>query len=111
MGIVHKEMVAETMRCAEITKGRCVRAKLLDTQVVEGSGAEKKPMKEAEKKQPERQEENQAVVSWKRPEEKAFQGRKSQPSIVSEAANRSSKTRIENSLLDLVPWMSGFQKS
>ena len=50
-------MVAETMRCAEITKGRCVRAKLLDTQVVEGSGAEKKPMKEAEKKQPERQEE------------------------------------------------------
>ena len=46
-------MVAETMRCAEITKGRCVRAKLLDTQVVEGSGAEKKPMKEAEKKQPE----------------------------------------------------------
>ena len=42
---------------------------------------------------------------------KAFQGRKSQPSIVSEAANRSSKTRIENSLLDLVPWMSGFQKS
>ena len=103
MGIVHKEMVAETMRCAEITKGRCVRAKLLDTQVVEGSGAEKKPMKEAEKKQPERQEENQAVVSWKRPEEKAFQGRKSQPSIVSEAANRSSKTRIENSLLDFVP--------
>lgn len=68
--------------------------------MVEGSGAEKKPMKEAEKKQPERQEENQAgVVSWKRPEEKAFQGRKSQPSIVSEAANRSSKIRTENSLL------------
>lgn len=50
------------MRCAEITKGRRARAKLWDTRVVEGSGAEKKSMKEAEKKQPERQEENQAGV-------------------------------------------------
>lgn len=50
------------MRCAEITKGGHARAKLWDTRVVEGSGVEKKPVKEAEKKQPERQEENQAGV-------------------------------------------------
>ena len=50
------------MRRVEITKGRRARPELWDTRVVRGSGAEKEQTKEAEEKQPERQEENQAGV-------------------------------------------------
>lgn len=62
----------------EITKERHAGSELPDTRRVRGS-AEKEPTEEAEKKQPERQDENQAGVVSGRPRRKHFKASQSHP--------------------------------
>lgn len=103
--IVNRQMVFKAIRQHGITKRRRARPKLWN---IDGKTSKRgeRVNKEAEKEQPERQEENQAgVVPWK-PREESI-SRKKEGSIVSDAANWSHKTRTENSLLDLITWRSG----